>query len=244
MTSKCSRSSAMASASSSASSHTPRRPSRAFRAWACSSHMARGTMMSPVLVSCSRVASLGRISQVSWTTSLPLIICRIHSLLVRGHADALVGVDEALFRGAVFYIYVDQPLNDDGHLISGEGRAEDLADGRVAAGFAAQGHLVELLAFLVHTENADMADVVMAAGVHAAGNVQLQFTDVRQVVEIVELLMNGIGDRNRLGVGQGAEVAARAADHVGEQADVRRREACLTALVPQLEQVLLLDVGQ
>src|SRR5690554_8199810 len=131
MTAKCSRSSAMLSASSSESSHTPRRPSRALSAWLCSSHMARGTMMSPALVSCSRVASLGSSSHVSWTTWLSLIICRIHTLLERGHTNALVGVDEALFRGAVFQIDIDQLLNHGGHLISGEGGAEDLADGRV-----------------------------------------------------------------------------------------------------------------
>src|SRR5690606_25293647 len=130
--------------------------------------MASGTMTSPLLVSCSRVASLGSSSQVSGTTSVPLIICRIHSLLVGGHADALVGVDEALFRGAVFHIDVNQSLHDDGHLVCGKGGAEDLADRRVAAGLPAQGYLIELLAFLVHAENADMTDVMVATGVHAA----------------------------------------------------------------------------
>src|SRR5690606_2357057 len=106
----------MHSASSSASSQTPRRPSRALRAWECSSHMARGTMTSPVLGNWSRVASLGRSSQVSGTTWLSLMISRIYALLERVHANALVGIDEALFRGAVLQIHVDQLLPYGGHL--------------------------------------------------------------------------------------------------------------------------------
>src|SRR5690606_27075986 len=202
MTAKCSRSSAMLSASSSASSQTPRRPSRALSAWACSSHMARGTMTSPALVNWSSVASLGSSSQVSGTTWLSLIICRINTLLERGYTNALVGVDEALFRGAVLDVNIDQLLHHGRHLVGGEGGAEDLADGRVTARFATQGHLVELLTFLVHTEDADVTDVVVTTGVHAAGDVQFQFADVVQVVEVIELGLDGFGDRDGLGVGQ------------------------------------------
>src|SRR5690606_6579091 len=234
----------MHSASSSASSQTPRRPSRALRAWECSSHMARGTMTSPVLVNWSRVASLGRSSQVSGTTWLSLMISRIYALLERVHANALVGIDEALFRGAVLQIHVDQLLHYGGHLIGGKGGAEDLADGGVTAGLATQRDLIELLALLVHTQNADVADVVVTTGVHASGNVQFQFADVVQVVEVVELLLDGLGDRDGLGVGQRAEIAAGAADHVRQQTNVRSGKAGFAGLVPQLVQILLAYVGQ
>jgi hypothetical protein len=70
-----------------------------------------------------------------------------------------------------------------------------------------------------------VADVVVAAGVHAAGDVQVELADVEQVVQVVEAALDGFGDRDRLGVGQRAEVTARAADDVGQQADVRRGEA-------------------
>src|SRR5690606_41516471 len=119
ITAKLGRPPTMHSASASASSQTPRRPSRAWRAWECSSHMARGTMTSPVLVNWSRVASLGSSSQVSGTTWLSLMISRIYALLERVHANALVGIDEALFRGAVLQIHVDQLLHYGGHLIGG-----------------------------------------------------------------------------------------------------------------------------
>ena len=69
-----------------------------------------------------------------------------------------------------------------------------------------------------------MADVVVAAGVHAARDVELEVADVVQVVEVVEAALDRLGDRDRLRVGERAEVAARAADDVGQEADVRRRE--------------------
>ena len=90
---------------------------------------------------------------------------------------------------------------------------------------AAHRNLVPLAAVLVDAENADMADVMVAAGIHAARHVELEIADVVQVVEIVEAPLDRFGDRNRLRVRERAEVAARAADDVGQQADVRRREA-------------------
>lgn len=51
-----------------------------------------------------------------------------------------------------------------------------------------------------------MADVVVTTGVHATGDVQVQFTDVEQVVQVVEATLDRFGNRDRLGVGQGAEV--------------------------------------
>ena len=65
-----------------------------------------------------------------------------------------------------------------------------------------------------------MADVVVAAGVHAARDVEVDFADVENVVEVVEAGLDGVGDGDRLGVGEVAEVAAGAADDAGEQADV------------------------
>src|SRR5690606_38177960 len=65
-----------------------------------------------------------------------------------------------------------------------------------------------------------------------------------QVVEIVEAPLDRFGDRDRLGIGQRAEVAAGAADHVGQKADVGYGQAQLAQLVPQREQLALLDIGK
>ena len=53
---------------------------------------------------------------------------------------------------------------------------------------AADLDLVPLLAVLVDAEDADVADVVVAAGIHAAGDVEVELADVVQVVEVVEAL--------------------------------------------------------
>src|SRR5690606_12379169 len=91
---------------------------------------------------------------------------------------------------------------------------------------------------------ADMADVMVTARVHAARDVELDLTDVVQVVEIVELVLDRFGDRNALGIGQRAEIAARAADDVGQQADVGRGEPVGARLFPYGVELAELDVGQ
>ena len=61
---------------------------------------------------------------------------------------------------------------------AGKARAEDLADRGVLARRAAERDLVELLALLVDAEDADVADVVVAAGIDAAGDLDLELADV------------------------------------------------------------------
>lgn len=104
--------------------------------------------------------------------------------------------------------------------------------------------MVEFFAFLVHAQDADVADVVVTTGVHATGDVQVQLADVEQVVQVVETALDRFGNRDRLGVGQGAEIAARAADDVGQQADVRRGETAFAQLAPQGEQLALFNVRE
>ena len=68
--------------------------------------------------------------------------------------------------------------------------------------------------------------------------------DVEQVVEVVEAGLDGGGDGDRLGVGEVAEVAARAADDAGQQADVGRRQAGRLRRLPDFVEVGLADVGE
>src|SRR5690606_40104253 len=89
-----------------------------------------------------------------------------------------------------------------------------------------------------------ISDMVVAAGVHAAGNVQAQIAQVIEIVEIVELPLDGFGDGDRLGVGQGAEVAPRTADDVSQGADGGSGETQRPQFPPQLVQGAAADVGQ
>ena len=70
-----------------------------------------------------------------------------------------------------------------GTSFAGKAGAENLADRGALGGRAAEGDLIELLALLIEAENADMADVVMAAGVDAARDVDLQRADLLLPVE-------------------------------------------------------------
>ncbi|RMU71751.1 hypothetical protein ALP24_05638 [Pseudomonas syringae pv. aptata] len=234
----------MSSASSSLSSHTPRPPSRALSACACSRHSASGTIRSSQFDRLSKVVSLGNRCQVSSMTSLFLMIRCIDALLERVNANTLVGVDETLVFGPFFNVDVDQLLDHVRHRLLRKGGAENLAQARVTAGAAAKRDLIELFTFLVHAQHADMADMVVPAGVHAAGDIQVQLADIEQVVQIVETTLDGFGDRDRLGIGQRAEITARAADDVGQKANVRCGKTIVAQLVPQGEQLTLLDIGK
>ena len=90
---------------------------------------------------------------------------------------------------------------------------------------AAERELVELLALLLDAEDADMADVVMAAGIDAAGDLDLELADLGLPDVVGEALGDPLGDRDRAGVGQRAIVEAGAGDDVGDQPGIRRREA-------------------
>ena len=81
-------------------------------------------------------------------------------------------VDEALVLAvAHFQVGLDQALYDIGNVGARERRPDDLADPALLR--ATDGDLVPLLAVFIDTKNPDVADVMVAAGVHAAGNVEV-----------------------------------------------------------------------
>jgi hypothetical protein len=110
---------------------------------------------------------------------LPSLSSGIELLLEGSRADPGQGVVEALAVAALLQIGGDDAVDRVDHVVVGEGRADDLADGGVLVGAAAERDLVELLALLVDAEDADVADVVVAAGVDAAGDLDLQIRRCR-----------------------------------------------------------------
>ena len=65
-----------------------------------------------------------------------------------------------------------------------------------------------------------MAAVVVTTGVDAAADVQIDFTEVKQFVEVLVALRDGRGNGERACIGQVAVVAAWAGNHVGQHADI------------------------
>ena len=126
-------------------------------------------------------------------------------------------------------IGVDDRLDGVGDLVRAEAAADDLADRGVLVGRAAERDLIELGALLLDAENADMADMVVAAGVDAAGNLQLQLADVALPLQRGEALGDVLRDDDRAGIGQRAIVEAGAGDDVGDQVRVGGRKPISTS---------------
>ena len=89
-----------------------------------------------------------------------------------------------------------------------------------------------------------MPDVVVAAGVDAARNLQPQLADVQLPVEIGEALPDTLRYRDRTGVGEAAVIEPRAADHVADEAQVRGHETDFVERPPKPVEVGLLDMGE
>ena len=109
---------------------------------------------------------------------------------------------------------------------------------------APERHLVELLALLIDAEEADVPDVVMAAGVDAAGDLDAQLADRLLALEIREALGDALGHGDRARVRERAVVEARAGDDVAREPDVGRGKAERDEGLPEREELAGLDVGE
>src|SRR5882672_10241566 len=113
----------------------------------------------------------------------------IDAVLERLGADPPIGVDEALARTARLKICRDQGVDRFHHLVGGHRRTEDSAErGLAEIDVAAQADLVEFDAVLVDAQDADVADMVMAAGIDAARDLDLEVADIVLAREIGEMV--------------------------------------------------------
>ncbi len=122
------------------------------------------------------------------------------------------GVGQLLgLRGAQFEIFArSRGLSAGRDFFVLEAGALDFADGGFLVRAAAEEDLVEFLALLVDAENADVADMVVAAGVDAARHVDVQRADFVLEFRIGEQRLDFVGDGDRTGVGEVAIVETRA----------------------------------
>src|SRR5688572_4303600 len=149
----------------------------------------------------------------------------IKGLLEGIDADAAHIVEEPLaLAGTVGEVDVDDGVDRRDDVVLGERGADDLAERGVILGRAADGHLVEFLPLLVDAQDADMADMVMTAGIDAAGDVEPQLADVVQLARVAEMARQALRHRDRARVGEVAVVEARAGDDVADEAEIGGRE--------------------
>src|SRR3546814_5524742 len=66
--------------------------------------------------------------------------------------------------------------------------------------------------FAVHAQNADVSGMMMTAGVDAAGNLELQFTQIPLTLGVGETLADLLRHRNRPRIGKAAIIKTGAGD--------------------------------
>ena len=106
-------------------------------------------------------------------------------------AEAVEGFDETLVFLALGDVEADEGLDDVRHFLRGERAADHLAELRLVALTAAERDLVPLLVALSTPRMPMWPTWMVTAGVHAAGQVELDVADVPQMVEILEARLNG-----------------------------------------------------
>src|SRR5215831_15626004 len=171
-------------------------------------------------------------------------MCRIGALPEGCETEPADGVDEALALFTQLAIGLDDALDSRCDLVLRHRGTDYLAERRGAIGRATEADLVPLLAVLVDAEYADVTDMMVATGVHAAGHFDLDLAEVVEIVEIIEALLDLLRHRDGAGVGERAEVESRAGDHVGQGTDVRHCEAERSELVPHLVKSVLRHIPE
>src|SRR5581483_2704788 len=155
----------------------------------------------------------------------------IESLLERLRPHAPPGIEEGLSVDTLGDIGADNGVDRLRNGLGAEAGADDGADRGIVLWRAAERDLVKLGALLVDAQDADIARVVMAAGVDAARHVEPERADLLLALEVFEALGDFLGDRDRAGIGEVAIVEARAADHVAEKVVIAGGETCRTEFV-------------
>src|SRR5690606_3893092 len=122
----------------------------------------------------------------------------IKGLLERRFAQATIGLDKCLVGAfASGDIGVDQRLDGLGQFLGFKSGADDLADGSLLGRVATQGDLVELAALFLNAQNADVADMVVAAGIDAARNLDLEIADLGLPLGLGKGAADFLRDRDR-----------------------------------------------
>src|SRR5262249_4551893 len=122
-------------------------------------------------------------------SSSPLIegFLFIKSRLEGRGTDAAIGGQEIfVLPGADLQISVDDAFDRIDDFIRRKAGSGDFADSAILVARAAERDLIGFNSLLLEAENADMANVMMAAGIDAAGNLDLQVADVARPVRIAE----------------------------------------------------------
>src|SRR5437867_7248071 len=135
----------------------------------------------------------------------PALTSRIDTLPERLDTDALDRVEKDFVRPRPqLEISLDNVLDHIRHLGVRHGRTDQRAKHSVLVRLAADGHLKELLAVLLDAKEANVADVMMAASIDAARNVDMQPAEALREIEIAKPARQLLRHRDRARVGESA----------------------------------------
>src|SRR5262245_4732129 len=128
----------------------------------------------------------------------PFLMSGIDAFLERFDAETRDRFDKGLLRARPqFEVGGDHLFHHVDDLGVGHGWPEQHAKSGMLVRASAQGHLKELLAVLLDAKDADMAHVVMATGVDASGDIDVQPAKVAGKAGIAEASRQLLGDGYR-----------------------------------------------
>src|SRR5262245_57361540 len=150
----------------------------------------------------SGIGASSRTRTYSSATTRPPLTSRIDTLPERFNADALDRVEKDLVRPcAQLQIGRHDILDHVRHLGIGHGRANEGTQLGILISLPTDRDLEDFLAVLLDAEEADMADMVMAAGIDAAGDVDVQPAEASGEVEIAKSPGQFLRHRDRARIG-------------------------------------------
>src|SRR5579875_1278369 len=173
---------------------------------------------------------------------VPFLSSNIERLLEGSRADTAAGVRELLAVAPQSEVDVDQAIDGGGDFVRRHRRADDGAQCRVGAVAAADRDLIGFRSVLFQTENADVADMVMAAGIDAARDLDLKRPDV--LLALGEVGRQRLRDGNRACGGEAAVIQAGAADDVAGETDIGGGEPGRGQPQPQIVECRLAHMRQ
>src|SRR5262245_22520515 len=181
----------------------------------------------------------------SSATTRPALTSRIDTLPERFDANALDGVEKNLVGPrAQLQIRRHDILDHVGYLGIGHGRANERTQLGVLISLPADRDLEKLLAILLDAEEPDMADVMVAAGIDTARDVDVQPPEAVRELEIAKSPRQLLRHRDRARVGEAAIVETWASDDIGDEPHVGRRHADGVKRAPQRRQIALRHMRQ
>src|SRR5258706_4253497 len=201
-----------ASGDSVVSSRTPSASSRASSAARSFKKRGRETITAPLGGNAPLSATSANAVSRTWPP-----LTSIKAFLEGSWPHPAIGVEEALAVLPQLFVGADHILDGIDDTFGIETRPEDFAQRRVLRARPAEQDLIILHAFAVDAQYADVADVMVAASIDAARNLDLELAEIVLAFEIGKATGDILRDIDRARIGHVAVIETQAADDVRHQ---------------------------